>query len=388
MTHGVRGFTTPEPHKRGKEELVQFPLTPRDHDALHAAFAVLLSPLDFVDAENWRGEVGKVLSQLLGAERSAFHLEIAGAPAFYSEDYSRATLDDYVQHYHDIDLGRLRREELGLEVWNRRRLHGPKLCKFWESEIHQDFLAPNHIFDSMGLTIPVVGSAKPATLFFHSEKPGTPEFGERGVSLLNLLLPAFSAGVRDLIRYSQQRRSLATHLDSLNEGIRICDLSGETVHQNPAFSAALALERAPQKLERAIFDVVQALIGFSGRHGTPSTAFAGERLTQQVATPTAAYQVNGTFLGRELLGAELRIVVTLLRLAPNTPLSDAALQERYSLTTRELEIARRLAQGQSTKEVAQACGISFHTARRHTEKIFHKVGVRNRSQVGPKLRAG
>lgn len=388
MTHGVRGFTTPEPRKRNQEELAQFPLTPRDHDALHAAFAVLLSPLDFVDAEGWRGEVGRVVSHLLGADRAAFQLDVPGVPSLYSEDYPQATLDDYVAHYHAIDIGRLRREELGLEVWNRWRLHGAKLRKFWESEIHQDFLAPNHIFDSMGLTIPVNGSARPATIFFHNEKPGTPEFGERGVSLLNLLLPAFKAGVRDLIRYSHQRQSLASHLDSLSEGIRICDLSGETVHQNPAFSASLALEPAPEKLERAIFDVVRRLIGFSAEHGNATTAFAGQRLTQQVATPSAAYQINGTFLGRELLGAELRIVVTLLRLAPNTPLSDAALQERFSLTTRELEIARRLAYGQSTKEVAHACGISLHTARRHTEKIFQKLGVRNRSHVGPKLRAG
>ena len=182
MTHGVTGFTTPEPRKQRPEELAQFPLTPRDHEALHAAFAVLLTPLDFVDAETWRGEVGKVVGHLLGADRSAFQLDIPGAPSLYSENYSQATLDDYVSHYHALDLGRLRREELGLEVWNRWRLHGHKLRKFWESEIHQDFLAPNHIFDSMGLTIPVAGSTKPATLFFHSEKPGTPAFGERGVS--------------------------------------------------------------------------------------------------------------------------------------------------------------------------------------------------------------
>jgi DNA-binding CsgD family transcriptional regulator len=288
-----------------------------------------------------------------------------------------------------VDVGRIRREELGLEVWNRWRLHGPKLRQFWESEIHRDFLAPNKIFDSMGITIGVPGARDPATLFFHRDKPGTPEFGERGVSLLSLLLPAFKAGVRDLVRYSHQRESLAAHLDSLSEGIRISDLRGNTVHQNPAFSAAIALDREPQKLERAIFDVVHALIGFSNEQpsGIASlAAVAGHRLTRQVSTSTAAYQVGGTFLGRELLGAELRIAVTLIRLAAHTPLSDATLQAKYSLTVRELEIARRLAYGQSTKEVAQACGISLHTARRHTEKIFQKLGVRNRSQVGPKLR--
>jgi DNA-binding CsgD family transcriptional regulator len=243
----------------------------------------------------------------------------------------------------------------------------------------------------MGLTVAVPGASHPATLFLHSEKPGTPQFGERGVSLLNLLLPAFKAGVRDLVRYSHHRQSLGRHLDSLTEGIRICDLNGHTMHQNPAFTSALALECAPEKVERAIIEIVRTLIGFSrdrGGHVAAGAAVAGQRLTQPVSTPTASYEVSGTFLGRELLGAELRIVVTLQRLAPHTTLSDAVLQEQYGLTTRELEIARRLAQGQSTKEVAQACGISLHTARRHTEKIFCKLGVRSRSQVGPMLQAG
>ena len=391
MTHGLRGFTTPEPRKRREEEAAQFPLTPRDHDALHSAFAVLLTPLDFVDAETWRGEVGKVLAQLLRADRAAFQLDIPGVPVLYSENYPQAVLDSYAGHYHAVDVGRIRREELGLEVWNRWRLHGAKLRQFWESEIHRDFLAPNHIFDSMGLTINIAGSRNPTTIFFHSDKPGTPEFGERGVSLLSLVLPAFKAGVRDLVRYSHQRQSLAAHLDSLSEGIRICDLKGDTVHQNPAFTAAIALEREPEKLERAVFDVVHTLVGIANEQGTGTShvaAAAGHRLTSQYSTSTAAYQVGGTFLGRELLGAELRIAVTLIRLAAHTTLSDATLQERYNLTVRELEIARRLAHGQSTKEVAHACGISLHTARRHTEKIFQKLGVRNRSQVGPRLRAG
>jgi DNA-binding CsgD family transcriptional regulator len=392
MTHRVREFTTPQPSRRREEEVVRFPLSPRAHAALQFALAVLLTPLASVDAESWRGQVGSALSALLGADRSAFQLDIPGIPILYSEDYPQATLDDYVEHYHAVDIGRMRREELGLEVWNRWRLHGPKQRKFRESEIHQDFLAPNHIFDSMGLSVSVPGASHPASVFFHSEKPGTPQFGERGVSLLNLLLPAFKAGVRDLVRYSHHRESLGRHLDSLTEGIRIFDLNGHTVHQNPAFTSALALEGAPEKVEGAIWEIVHTLIGFlrdSGGHraAVAAAAVAGHRLTQPVSTPTANFEVSGTFLGRELLGAELRIVVTLHRLAPHTALSDAALHERYGLTTRELEIARRLADGQSTKELAQSCGISLHTARRHTEKIFCKLGVRSRSQVGPKLQA-
>src|SRR5512141_2010749 len=116
------------------------------------------------------------------------------------------------------------------------------------------------------------------------------------------------------------------------------------------------------------------------------SAVAGKRLVQEVHGPYASYEVRGSFLGREMLRDEPTIGISLVRLAPHTPLSDEVLQDRFGLTTRELEIARRLAHGQSTKELAQSCGISLHTARRHTEKIFHKLGARSRAQVGVKLR--
>jgi DNA-binding CsgD family transcriptional regulator/PAS domain-containing protein len=386
MTHGITGFKTPEPRKR-REEVPNFPLTPRDHAALHSAFAVLLSPLDAVDAESWRGEVGRTLAELLGADRAAFQLEAPGIPVLYSEDYPQQTLDSYLEHYHAIDVGRIRREELGLEVWNRWRLHGAQLKQFWESEIHQDFLAPNRIFDSMGLTVSVRGATNPATLFFHREKPGTPQFGERGASLLNLLLPAFKAGVRDVIRYSHQRLSLTSHLDSLTEGICIFDLSGETVHQNPAFTVMLETEGARETLKLAMSNIVHSLIGFAKETPRSSPGLAGKCLTQEVLGSYSRYEVRGSFLGRELLGAERRIAISLQRLAPHPTLSDHAIQERFGLTIREMEIAGRLARGESTKELAQSCGISLHTARHHTEKIFQKLGVRARSQVGPRLRA-
>ncbi|HUQ19975.1 MAG TPA: helix-turn-helix transcriptional regulator, partial [Gemmatimonadaceae bacterium] len=308
-------------------------------------------------------------------------------PVLYSEDYSQSTLEAYAHHYYEIDVGRIRRDELGLEVWNRWRLHGSNLRQFWSSEIHQDFLAPNKIFDSMGLTIPIRGAAKPATLFFHAERPGTPQFGERGVSLLGLLLPAFKAGVRDLLRYSHQRDSLGNHLDSLTEGIRICDLKGEVVHQNPAFTTVIMAEQYPEMIERVIFEIVHTLVAFSREQSLAVDAVAGKRLVHEYHGPKGSYEIRGSFLGRELLGSELRVVISMHRIVPHTTLSDVVLQERFGLTVRELEVARRLAQGESTKEVAQSCGISLHTARRHTEKVFAKLGVRNRSQVGPKLRA-
>jgi DNA-binding CsgD family transcriptional regulator len=382
----MSSVTRPQVTRPGAEEITPIGFTQREQDALRAAFAVLLSPLDSVDVEAWRGEVGRTLCDLLGADRSSFQLEMPRIPLLYSEDYSQATLDAYVDYYKDIDVGRQRRDALGAEVWNRWLLHGRDLRSFWESEIHRDFLVPNRILDSMGLTVKVRGASMPATLFFHRDKPGTAEFGERGVALLSMLLPAFKAGVRDIVRYMHQRESLTSHLDELTTGIRIYDLDASIVHQNPAFTAALAADDMPERLEKAITGSLVTLVELSGERADIGAALAGDRITQEIHTNSASYQIRGSFLGRELLGAERRIAISVEKLPPDTILSDRSLQERFRLTARELEIARRLSQGQSTKEVAYACGISIHTTRRHSEKIFAKLGVRNRSQLGPRLR--
>lgn len=54
---------------------------------------------------------------------------------------------------------------------------------------------------------------------------------------------------------------------------------------------------------------------------------------------------------------------------------------RFGLTQREREVATLVADGRATKEIAARLGISFHTARHHTERVFHKLGVRARVEV-------
>lgn len=373
-----------EPERELESPLV--PLTTRAQTALQSALAVLLSPLDAVDANAWRGDVSRTLCELLGADKASFELEMPGLSQMYSEDYSQETLDAYMQHYRAIDAGRIQREHLGLEIWNRQLLHGRTLPDFYKSEIHCDFLVPIGIRDSMGLTVEVPGLATPATLFFHKERTGTTQFGVRGLAYLGLLLPAFKAGVRDLVRYSHQRVSLSTHLDSLIEGIRIVDLEGRTIHQNPSFTSVVSGKPVETKAEEAIAEIVAELSGLTrDRHGNVM-ALAGAQVRREILTETSSYEVRGSFLGRELLGAEVRVAVSLQRIATPAALSDVTLQQKFALSEREIEVSRCLARGLSTKEIAQTCGMSPHTARRHTEKIFVKLGVRNRSQIGPRLR--
>jgi len=53
----------------------------------------------------------------------------------------------------------------------------------------------------------------------------------------------------------------------------------------------------------------------------------------------------------------------------------------WGLTPREAEVAQLIADGASAKDVAAALGISVHTARRHTERVFEKLGVQSRVEV-------
>ena len=53
----------------------------------------------------------------------------------------------------------------------------------------------------------------------------------------------------------------------------------------------------------------------------------------------------------------------------------------WGLSAREAEVAKLIATGASTKEIAAQLTISVHTARRHTERVFAKLGVQSRSQV-------
>jgi DNA-binding CsgD family transcriptional regulator len=80
-----------------------------------------------------------------------------------------------------------------------------------------------------------------------------------------------------------------------------------------------------------------------------------------------------------------RVVVVLLLPAATTATASPA--DDHGLTPREAQVARLIAEGASAKDVAKALAISVHTARRHTEHVFEKLGVQSRTQLVLLLRA-
>jgi DNA-binding CsgD family transcriptional regulator len=52
-----------------------------------------------------------------------------------------------------------------------------------------------------------------------------------------------------------------------------------------------------------------------------------------------------------------------------------------ALSARQLEVARLLASGASVKLVAARLGITVHTARRHVEHVYRRLGVHSRAEL-------
>ncbi|MFW6080156.1 MAG: response regulator transcription factor [Gemmatimonadota bacterium] len=79
-------------------------------------------------------------------------------------------------------------------------------------------------------------------------------------------------------------------------------------------------------------------------------------------------------------------VVVAIERAPARLPTVAELRRWYDLTRREAEVALLLAERRTNREVAGDLCISPHTARRHTERVLQKLGVRRRTEVERVLR--
>lgn len=79
------------------------------------------------------------------------------------------------------------------------------------------------------------------------------------------------------------------------------------------------------------------------------------------------------------------VVVTIER-APDRLPPIPELRRWFDLTRREAEVALLLAKRRTNREIARDLGVKHFTARRHTEKVLMKLGLRSRTEVESVLR--
>lgn len=194
-------------------------------------------------------------------------------------------------------------------------------------------------------------------------------------AILALLRPAFRASVATLVtRGTPDGPRLPALVDALPAPAALCSGSGLLLHESPALTRLLAAEPCAPRIRAAIVAAARTLAAHGARAG-------GEPSAREVRGALECYELRGAMLvatpGAERSGLSLFLV----RAAPPRALSDTELRERFALTAREVEVLRLLAVGRSAREVAEALGLSYYTARHHVEHVLVKLGVRTRAAV-------
>lgn len=88
------------------------------------------------------------------------------------------------------------------------------------------------------------------------------------------------------------------------------------------------------------------------------------------------HTIHGVHMGKLSIPAEMMQIV----LAESTDKPDKGSRD-LELTTREIDVLRQLAAGQSNQEIADALGVSTTTVRTHVSSILRKLDLENRTQA-------
>lgn len=118
--------------------------------------------------------------------------------------------------------------------------------------------------------------------------------------------------------------------------------------------------------------VVSALA--AGAAGCCNSRAAPEVL-QQVALVVGN---GGLWVGQSLLQ---KLVGATARALAQRPATEAPASWRQALSEREIQVAERVAAGDSNKEIARVLDITERTVKAHLSTIFEKLGIRDRLQL-------
>ena len=211
-------------------------------------------------------------------------------------------------------------------------------------------------------------------------------FGD-DTTLLSLLLPAYRAGHHAAFAAARREAELAATLDAAGEALLVVAPDGRPLHRSAALARLLAADPERDRLLDATLRAARDLHALqAARRGRaePGASSLARGAAQSLATAVARYTVRASYASELVWGVPGTVLVAV---EAERALPDAdALPETLGLTRREAEVARLLAQRLSNAEVAAALSVSAHTARHHTERVMHKLGVSTRAEVATRLR--
>ncbi|HKN65807.1 MAG TPA: LuxR C-terminal-related transcriptional regulator [Gemmatimonadaceae bacterium] len=365
-------------------------LTAESIHALANVVRVLVSPMLHASAHEWRTAVHVAMRSLFHADQAMTILPAFGE-LVVSHELDDSTLGSVRTWFSGFTPeGRLnmkdpvvndwnsRRRQLGLQVYTRDIIDKAIAGRVIQSPFVNEALFPNRMQYWQGVYAVGSGNADAILWVSHQRRDAT-RFGESAADILGVLAPAFQAGLSAIYRLDSARAAF----DAAAAPLLVFDTTGRELHRSAAFAAlieqdpggAVLVAAARQLSLRASSRFVRA--PFS--HEPPVV------VTDAVKTPADEYDLRATMMPDGAFGSGPSVAILVRpRSAAALPPSEA-LENTFRLTRREAEVALQLARGATRKEIATALGISEHTVRAHTERVFAKLGVSARAAVLPAI---
>ena len=352
----------------------------RHLEALERAISVALSPLEFPDVIRWGDALTAALCTLADAPAGAILLPEA-TPRWRAVSRTANSVG------HEAEWG------LHEEATERLREPGAEELVLW---VRDDLAAdparsgnPSPT-GTLGLRVRIPSGSVAAVCVHRDLALGPVPY--HVIVALRAIAPAFRAGIAAWIGSIASRNNVARMLDTLADPAMLFDVGGALVHANPALErlvASVDTSRLRSEAQRLAWSLGAAARrrsqGKVASSWTAGDASADAQSVRSVRLGATVYRLRGSIVGEQLLAAEPAVLVPMSASAAE-PLSDDTLHREYGLTTREIQVARLIAEGLSNNEIADRLGVRFFTARNHVERTLAKLRVASRHRVGPLLR--
>lgn len=359
-------------------------LSSDDHTRLVAAATALLSPLQFSSREEWYRAVGGRLEELLDGD--ATMVVVAGPLEVTHISVTAPELAAGFEEHARVERGELRSDVSALDrgISHARRIASSSFTStlfdrlsgggFLRSAYYNEVVVPMGVRSCLGWFRSWSYGFVHLGVYSGRSEPEPSRFGEGTLALLDLLLPAFQAGIDMVQRMEAGRGAMMAAFDGGRDAVLVWDpRQGRELYRNRCFIELTACDPGGALL-------AAAMIRFAQRWSAASI----DRPVPEVDTRNGCYRLSASHLPAGLFGRDEALVVAALRLDPALP-SARQLAAGWGLTSREAEIALALAQGGTDLSIAQTLGISPHTVRHHAEHIFSKLGIHSRKAIALRL---
>jgi DNA-binding NarL/FixJ family response regulator len=387
---------------------MQLLLTAAEQHEFTQTARVLLSPLD-EPVGPWRQNVLAHLGRLLQSPMAGFVLPTGEPPPYSLHNLPDTFARDYFAMFQRPERAIRVLHQAELRIWSTRTLvanAGLSVEEGWfASPEYRDFYSHYGIREGMGFVVPAAEPPLPvitsdpdaaneaapiptmgAVLTCFNDVFGTDAFGERGLAMLRMLLPALEAGVAGRVRLGWLRRTLHESFDTVQDGLELRDTAGRLLHGNVALTRMLQTDPQSELISDAMEHVCSALRGALLNSPGGVGIAALDAVTREVRTDRARYRVRGQFVSSSTFGAGTTIIISVAQLTPSPP-SVESLQERWELTPQEARVALLLAQGCSNARIAAELQLGPTTARHYTEAVFLKLRVHSRAEAAHRILA-